>query len=153
MLEAMEIFRLASWLHRRRVPVAPRVCRKAIQVLYGAWIPAEARIGEGTVLGYGGLGVVIHEEARIGRHCFLSPQVTVGGRSGLAGAPVLEDGVVVGTGAKILGPIRVGAGAKVGAGAVVLCDVAAGTTVAGVPARVIRSRGRLLLGGGGSPCA
>ena len=55
-----------------------------------------------------------HANAKIGKNCFLSPQVTIGGRSGLEGAPVLEDGVVVGSGAKILGPIRIGAGALAG---------------------------------------
>ena len=142
MFEAMQIHRAARWLHTRGVPLAPKLLRKVVQVLHGSWLPPEADIGEGTELGYGGMGVVIHAAAKIGKNCFLSPQVTIGGRSGLEGAPVLEDGVVVGSGAKILGPIRIGAGAQIGANAVVIHDVRAGATVAGVPAREITPRSK-----------
>jgi len=68
--------------------------------------------------------------------------VVVGGRSELPGAPVIEDDVKIGAGAKVLGPIRIGAGARVGANAVVIHDVAPGETVAGIPARPIRSKKR-----------
>jgi serine O-acetyltransferase len=137
MWNAIQLHRAARFLHLRGVPVMPRVLGKLIAYLHGSHLPAEADIGEGTELGYGGLGVIIHPQARVGRDCFLSPQVTLGGRSQLDGAPVLEDGVIVGSGAKILGPIRIGAGAKVGANAVVIHDVPAGATVAGVPARIL----------------
>ncbi|MBS2028807.1 MAG: serine acetyltransferase [Deltaproteobacteria bacterium] len=137
MFDAVQLHRASRLLHLRGVPVVPKVIRKLIQYLHGSYLPPEADLGEGTELGYGGLGVVIHPEARVGRSCFLSPQVTLGGRSQKAGAPILEDGVIVGSGAKILGPVRIGAGARVGANAVVIHDVPAGATVAGVPARII----------------
>lgn len=140
MINAVQIHRAARFLLERGVPVAPKILRKAIQYLHGSYIPPEAEIGVGTELGYGGLGVIIHPASKIGRNCFLSPQVTLGGRSELDGAPILEDNVVVGTGAKILGPVRIGAGARIGANAVVISDVRPGATVAGVPAREISSK-------------
>lgn len=137
-MDAMTIYRLARRLHLRGVPLLPAVLRKAIYYLHSSYIPEQAEIGEGTQLGYGGIGVVIHQSAKIGRHCLLSQQVTVGGRSGIEGVPVIGDYVRIGAGAKILGNIRVGDFAVIGANAVVLKDVASGCVVAGVPARVIR---------------
>lgn len=137
-MDAMTLYRVARRLHQLGVPLLPTVLRKAIYHLHSSVVPIEAELGEGTQFGYGGLGVVIHKEARVGRHCLLSQQVTLGGRSGLPGAPVLGDYVRVGAGAKLLGSIRVGNFAVIGANAVVLKDVPPGAVVAGVPAKVVR---------------
>lgn len=137
-MDAMTLYRVARRLQGRGVPLLPAVLRKAIYYLHSSHVPPEADIGEGTQLGYGGMGVVIHRDARIGKHCLLSQQVTLGGRSGLPGAPVLGDYVRVGAGAKLLGAIKVGDWAVIGANAVVLKDVPAGAVVAGVPAQVVR---------------
>lgn len=137
-VDAMTFYRLARGLKKRGVPLLPAVLRKAIYYLHSSYIPEDAEIGEGTQLGYGGIGVVIHKAARIGRHCLISQQVTIGGRSGIEGAPVIGDYVRMGAGAKILGNIHIGDFAVIGANAVVVKDVAPGAVVAGVPARVIR---------------
>lgn len=83
-------------------------------------------------------GVVIHRDAVVGRDCLIMQQVTLG-QGAENGAPVLEEGVYIGTGAKVLGAITIGAGARIGANAVVLEDVPPGTTAVGVPA-VIKTR-------------
>jgi serine O-acetyltransferase len=137
-LDGMTWYRLARRLHLRGVPVVPDVLRKVIYYLHSSHIPYEAEIGEGTALGYGGIGVVIHRNAKLGRYCLISQQVTISGRSGIEGVPVIGDYVRIGAGAKILGNVRIGDFAVIGANAVVLRDVPAGTVVAGVPARVIR---------------
>ncbi|ADO71486.1 serine O-acetyltransferase [Stigmatella aurantiaca] len=137
-VDAMTLYRMARKLHLQKVPLLPSLLRKAIYYLHSSHIPFEAEIGEGTQVGYGGIGVVIHKATKIGRHCLISQQVTLGGRSGVEGAPVIGDYVRIGAGAKILGNIHIGDFAVIGANAVVLKDVAAATVVAGVPARVIR---------------
>jgi serine O-acetyltransferase len=137
-IDAMTLYRLGRKLYLRGIPVLPAVLRKAIHFLHGSYIPAEAEIGEGTQLGYGGMGVVIHRDARIGRHCLISHQVTIGGRSGLKQLPVIGDYVRIGAGAKILGPIHIGDFAVIGANAVVVKDVAPGAVVGGIPARELR---------------
>lgn len=134
----MGLHRWSRTLQQRGVPLLPAVLRKGIFFLFSSYIPPEAEIGDGTVLGYGGIGVVIHKDSKIGRGCLISQQVTIGGRSGIEGAPVIGDCVRIGAGAKILGNVRIGDFAVIGANAVVVRDVEAATVVAGVPARVLR---------------
>ena len=103
----------------------------------GADIPLASNIGGGLLLPHPN-GVVIHPGSVIGPNCLLFHQVTLG--FGTGGVPMLGGGVDVGAGAKIIGAITIGDRAIVGANAVVLQDVPAGATVAGVPARVIAQR-------------
>jgi serine O-acetyltransferase len=138
MLDALTFYRAAHRLHRLGLRPLARVVTVASRILFSAYVPAEAEIGPGCELGYGGIGVVIHKDARIGRDVLISPGVVIGGRSELPGAPIIEDRARIGAGAKVLGPIRIGARAQIGANAVVLHDVKPGETVVGIPARPIR---------------
>ncbi len=135
MLDALTLQRAARFLRRSGVPVLPRLLQRAVLHLYGSVLYPETEFGDGTVLGYGGLNVVIHKDARIGRRVLISQGVTIGGQGSRPGVPVIEDDVKIGAGAKILGPVRVGRGALIGANAVVTRDVRPYAVAAGVPAR------------------
>lgn len=119
-----------------------------IDLLMGAELPKDIECGAGLRLPHGGRGVIVHPTARIGRNVTLYHRTTLGIRDYRTSAapeehvcgPVLEDGVYVGVGASILGPVRIGKGAKVGAGAVVVHDVPPGGSVVGIPARLVRDR-------------
>ena len=137
-MNALTLYRSAQYLQRRNVPLLSWVFEKAILLIFRCVVPRHCEIGEGSELGYGGIAVVIHERAKIGRHVMISPCVTIGGHSGVFGVPVIEDDVFIGAGAKILGDVRIGRGATIGANAVVLQSVPAGAIVVGVPGRVIR---------------
>ncbi len=136
--DAMTLYRAGRKIRQLRLPSLSAILRKANFYLHNAYVPDAAEIGEGTQVGYGGMGIVIHEQAKIGRHCLISQQVTIGGRSGHAGVPVIGDFVRIGAGAKILGSVHVGDFAVIGANAVVTKDVAPGAVMAGVPARELR---------------
>jgi serine O-acetyltransferase len=146
MFDALSFQRAAHLLHIRKWPLAARLVTRLSRHLFGSYLAPETVIGSGTELGYGGIGVVIHKDARIGRDVVISPGVVIGGRSGLPGAPDIGDRVFIGAGAKVLGPIKVGAGAQLGANAVVIRDVAPGDVVVGIPARPLERKLRVLDG-------
>ena len=129
------LYRLKRGLRRWRVPVLPAVCDRMAILFWDVNIGDHTEVGPGLYLPHG--HVVIDGIVRIGRHCVIAPWVTIGVNGSLAG-PTIGDNVFIGTGAKILGDIRVGNDVRVGANAVVLQDVPDGATVVGVPARVVR---------------
>ncbi len=102
-------------------------------VVTGADIPLNCRIAGGLLMPHPN-GIVIHPDAQIGPNCLIFQQVTVGVAHG--GVPRIEGHVDIGAGAKLLGPITVGAHARIGANAVVVRDVPPGVTVVGIPGRV-----------------
>jgi serine O-acetyltransferase len=102
---------------------------------YASSIHPQARLGARLRLPHP-LGIVIHELAQVGEDCMIMQQVTIG-QLDLNAAPSIGNGVYIGAGAKILGPIIIGDRARVGANAVVLADVPAGATAVGVPARIM----------------
>lgn len=107
--------------------------------LTGIEIHPGARLGRGVFIDHG-MGVVIGETTEIGDHCTIYQGVTLGGTSLVKGSkrhPTLQSRVVVGAGAKVLGPFTVGEGARIGSNAVVVKAVPAGATVIGIPARVV----------------
>ena len=109
----------------------------------GVEIHPGARIGRRVFIDHG-MGVVIGETAELGDDCTLYHGVTLGGTSWQKGKrhPTLEPGVIIGAGAKVLGPITIGAGAKIGSNAVVVKDVPPGATAVGIPARILDDRSR-----------
>jgi len=132
------LYRVRTWLEGASVPILPTLIHRICIAFFDMSIGEYVVLGEGVYVPHGYL--VIGGRATIGRWCVLCPWVSIGLTPGTLEAPELGDGVFVGTGAKILGPVKIGDGAMIGAGSVVLKDVPAHTTVAGVPARVIRDR-------------
>ncbi|MCG5072835.1 serine O-acetyltransferase [Paraburkholderia tagetis] len=132
------IYRLANLLFRLRIPTLPWILKIINRVLFSVSLPPSVQVGKNVTFGYQGLGIVVHKNARLGSNIIISPNVVIGGKGkGQPGAPVIEDGVVIGAGACVLGPIRIGRGAVIGANSVVLTNVAPHTTVVGIPAREI----------------
>lgn len=131
-----KIFRLSALLHRLGIPVLPRLLYALNRMLFAIALPPSVKVGRDVLFGYSGLGIVVHARAVIGDRVTIGQNVTIGGRSGHHDVPVIEDDAEIGAGACVLGPIRIGKGARIGANAVVLQDVPAGAVAVGVPARV-----------------
>jgi serine O-acetyltransferase len=135
---ALLVHRLAHGLWRQRLRWLARMVSHIGRWLTGIEIHPGARIGRRFFIDHG-MGVVIGETAEIGDDCTLYHGVTLGGTSWNKGKrhPTLGNGVVLGAGAKVLGPIKVGDRARVGSNAVVVKDVPPGATAIGIPARII----------------
>ncbi|CAN4273375.1 CysE Serine acetyltransferase [Methylophilaceae bacterium] len=137
-VHALLMHRVAHCLWQKRFFWLARFSSHLARWLTGIEIHPGASIGHRVFIDHG-MGVVIGETAIIGDDCTLYHGVTLGGTSWNKGKrhPTLENGVVIGAGAKILGPITLGAGAKVGSNAVVVKDVPANATAIGIPARIL----------------
>lgn len=129
------LYRSKASLQARGVPLLPRVAHKL------AMMSAQISIGDPVVVAPGLYvlhgQIVIDGIVEIGPGALIAPWVTIGLRAGNVQGAVLEDEVHVGTGAKVIGPVRIGSGASIGANAVVVRDVPAGATVVGVPGREV----------------
>jgi serine O-acetyltransferase len=137
-LHALIFHRLAHALHKRGLILLPRLVSHFSRWLTGIEIHPGAKIGDGFFIDHG-MGVVIGETAEVGNNVTIYHGVSLGGTGKEKGKrhPTLRDNVVVGTGAKLLGPIEIGEYARIGAGSVVLNNVPSHTTVVGVPGRVV----------------
>jgi serine O-acetyltransferase len=142
-VQALLVHRVAHELHEIGIPVVPRSLSMVSRMLTGIEIHPAAQIGQGFFVDHGA-GVVIGETAEIGDDVTLYQGVTLGGTGFATGKrhPTLEDNVTVGAGAKLLGAITVGHGAKIGANSVVIHDVAPNSTVVGNPGHAVRVDGR-----------
>ena len=144
---ALVVYRFGRW----RYTVRPRVLRMPLSMIYkllkfvadmllGIELPCEAVIGQRFTIEHIG-GIVISGDAVFGDDCIIRNCVTVGLRNrNLRGSPRIGNRVDIGTGAKLLGPIRIGDDVAIGANAVVICDVPDGCIAVGVPARVIQRK-------------
>ncbi|MGE0260031.1 MAG: serine O-acetyltransferase [Alphaproteobacteria bacterium] len=143
--QALLFYRIGHWLWERGWRLAGRFVSHLGRVATGIEIHPGARIGKRLFIDHG-MGVVIGETAEIGDDCTLYQDVTLGGTSlerGQKRHPTLGNDVIVSAGAQVLGPFRVGDGARIGAQAVVLKEVADGATMVGIPARPVgREPGR-----------
>lgn len=140
--KAVRAYRRANWFYRRNMKFIARFISQHARKKTGIEIHPGATIGKNLFIDHG-MGVVIGETAIIGDNCILYQNVTLGGTGKDHGKrhPTLGDNVLVGAGAKVLGPFKVGDNARVAAGAVVLDEVPANATAVGVPARVVRIGG------------
>ncbi|UYO75416.1 serine O-acetyltransferase [Halomonas qinghailakensis] len=138
-LHALLLHRCSHWLWKKNLKWLARTLSTFSRWLTGIEIHPGATIGRRFFIDHG-MGVVIGETALVGDNVTLYQGVTLGGTSWNKGKrhPTLEDGVIVGAGAKILGPFTVGAGAKIGSNAVVTKEVPSGATVVGIPGKIVK---------------
>lgn len=142
-LWALWVYRFGRRVDRRPPGIVRRVLTmwywllfRAAETLTGIGLPKSAVIGPGLRIWHFG-GIFLHPQATLGAGCTLRHGVTIGNREEDGPVPVIGDGVEFGAYAQVLGGVRIGDGARIGALSVVLCDVPAGATAVGVPARIV----------------
>ncbi|MGN0550946.1 MAG: serine O-acetyltransferase EpsC [Acutalibacteraceae bacterium] len=140
--KAVRSYRLANWFYRHNHKFIARYISQRSRHKTGIEIHPGATIGKGLFIDHG-MGVVIGETTIIGDNCTIYQNVTLGGTGKEHGKrhPTLGNNVLVGAGAKVLGPFKVGDNARIAAGAVVLDEVPPNATAVGVPARIVRING------------
>jgi serine O-acetyltransferase len=142
-LHALIFYRVAHWFYNMRLYTVARIISQTGRFLTGIEIHPGAKIGKGLFIDHG-MGVVIGETAEIGDNCLLYQGVTLGGTGKDKGKrhPTLGNNVMVGAGAKILGPFKVGDNSRIAANAVVLEEVPPNSTAVGIPARIVKRDGK-----------
>ncbi len=140
--KAVRSHRKAHWFYKHNMKFIARFISQRSRHKTGIEIHPGAKIGKGLFIDHG-MGVVIGETTEIGDNCTIYQNVTLGGTGKDIGKrhPTLGNNVMVGSGAKVLGPFKVGDNARIAAGAVVLKEVPANATAVGVPAKVVRING------------
>lgn len=136
----LKIHEMAHWFYNRKLTWFASFLWAVNRIVFSCDIRPSVNVGEGTAFYHNGLGVVIHPKSRIGKNCKVYQNVTLGGNGkekALNGAPIISDNVTICAGAIILGRITIGAGSTIGANSVVIKDVEPGSTVVGVPAKMI----------------
>jgi serine O-acetyltransferase len=143
-VHALILHRLAHFLWSIKLKLIARIFSHLARILTGIEIHPGAQIGRRFFIDHG-MGVVIGETAIIGDDCTLYHGVTLGGTTWKKGKrhPTLKDNVVIGAGAKVLGPITLGNNSKVGSNAVVVTDIPNDSTAVGIPAKIIKSGEKL----------
>lgn len=131
--------RIAHWLYNRRLLILARLVSQLARHLTGIEIHPGAKIGQRLFIDHG-MGIVFGETTEIGDNCTIYHGVTLGGTGKDVGKrhPTLGDNVLIGAGAKVLGPVFIGDNVRVGAGSVVLQNIPANATAVGVPAEIVR---------------
>ncbi len=141
-VHAMAAYRVAHKLHEKGYCFGARAISQAARMITGIEIHPGAKIGKGLMIDHG-MGVVIGETTEIGDYCTLYQGVTLGGTGKDVGKrhPTLGNNVLVGAGAKVLGPFTIGDNTKIAANAVVLAEIPEQCTAVGIPAKVVKKEG------------
>lgn len=138
-VKAIRHYRIAHWFYNKKLFFIARYISQRARRITGVEIHPAAVIGDGVFIDHG-MGVVIGETTVIGNNCTIYQGVTLGGTGKDKGKrhPTIGNNVVIGSGAKVLGPFRVGDNSKIAANAVVLSEVPDNCTVVGVPGRIVK---------------
>lgn len=136
--QAILVYRFFRWFHIRGVPTQPFrfIIERLTEIMTGVSIPVEAEVGKGLRIHHFG-GVIFHPHVKMGEHCTIYQEVTLGDKGGYGGSPTVGNNVLIGAGAKVLGEITIGDNVIISANSLVIRSVPNNVVVIGVPAKVI----------------
>lgn len=137
MLDLILIYRVANWCYRHHVPLIPSICRLFMFMFHGSRIPAKTQIGKGTKFTARGMGVIMNGDEVIGENCQIGHHVKMLRRNPYKECAHIGDRVWIGSGAVLMGNIRIGNDVIIGANAVVTKSVPSGCIIGGIPAKII----------------
>ena len=135
----VKLYRIGHFFHKYGFVKVAKSISYLNRVLFGGWIPSSAEIGENFKCGYGGIGVVIHNDTKIGNNCVIAQNVTIGRKFRDEKVPVIGNDVYIGANSVVFGEITIGNNVIIGAGIIVDKYVPDNSTVFGNPMRIIES--------------
>lgn len=136
--QVMRLYRFGYKCYKHHIPLLPGLISRIIRVVFSCELSCTTKIGTNTAFVHNGLGCVVNPDAIIGNNVRILQNVSIAGRGIDRGTPIIEDDVLIGCGACILGGVKIGKGASIGANAVVIDDVPAGGVAVGIPAKVVK---------------
>lgn len=136
--QVMRLYRFGNKCYKHHIPLLPGIVSRIIRVVFSCELSCSTKIGKNTAFVHNGLGCVVNPDSIIGDNVRILQNVSIAGRGADRGTPIIEDDVLIGCGACILGGVRIGKGARIGANAVVLTDIPEGGVAAGIPAKVVK---------------
>lgn len=133
-----KLWRLSRKFYEKKLTIFSKIIKIFIRIFFSATLPYSAEIGFGTRFPHGAQGVVVNDNAKIGKNCVVGAGTVIGGKSTSIGAPNIGDNVVIGANSTIIGNVNIGNNSVVGAGAVVVKNIPPNTIYAGNPAKYIK---------------
>ncbi|WP_020568304.1 serine O-acetyltransferase [Neolewinella persica] len=134
---AIQLFRCSQFFYRRGFRRTSYLVNVVNRLFFSAWLPGSARVGEGLIVGYWGLGIVIHNNTVIGKNCWICQNVTIGRNFSDRQVPHIGDNVYIGAGSVLFGEITVGDNVFIGSNCVVNSSIPDNCTVVGNPMRIV----------------
>lgn len=133
------LYRISNYLYYKKAKIISKVIDYINRVLFSVWLPGSARIGKNFVIGYWGLGIVIHSKAIIEDNVWISQNVTIGRKEYDQNVPMIKNSTYIGPNSVVVGEISIGPNSVIGANSFVNKNVPPNTVVAGCPARFIKT--------------
>jgi serine O-acetyltransferase len=133
------LYRVSHFFYKVKLELVSKCISYLNRILFAVWIPGSATIGKSFVLGYWGLGIVIHRNAKIGDNCTVGQNVTIGRNFGDKKVPIIGNDVYIGAGSVVFGEITIGDNVIIGANSVINKSVPSNTTIVGNPMKIINN--------------
>ena len=136
-MEMVRLWRFGKRMRQRNHKVISNLVKRWLRIRFSSDISFKAEIGKNVYFGHDGLGVIVTHKAKIGNNVSIMPMTVIGLMKSELPGPVIGDNCIIGSGAKVLGPIKLGNNVRIGANTVIIKDIPDNATAVGVPARII----------------
>ena len=138
-MNALTIHKISNCFYMKKLKFLSKIIDKINYIFFNSYIPGSCEIGKETKIAYGGIGVVLHARSKVGKHCMIGQGMTLGGKNGEEGVPIIENNCYLGAGCRIIGNVVVGHDSIIGPNSVITKSIEPYSVVVGIPGKVINT--------------